>query len=184
MQRTGEAVPDRASRAVRMKGADRGRRCVHAEFSDGTSARGDFLVGADGLHSHVRSAIHGDRPPRYAGCTAWRGVVTFTQARVEATETWGQVGTRTRDAARRCGAPDDPVSRTGGMPGDRGCASARTGSCVRQGRRGCPSMAQAANPVLVAPRNAVLRRVPPRVQTAGVIGMLESGETHAPIARP
>ena len=57
---------------------------VHAEFSDGTSANGDVLVGADGLHSQVRSTIHGNRPPRYAGCTAWRGVVSFPQARVEA----------------------------------------------------------------------------------------------------
>lgn len=34
----------------------------------------DAIVGADGLNSVVRAALHGDRPPRYAGETLWRGV--------------------------------------------------------------------------------------------------------------
>ena len=244
---------------------------VHAEFSDGTSANGDVLVGADGLHSQVRSTIHGNRPPRYAGCTAWRGVVSFNQARVEATETWGRGNIfgqvpmsegRVYWYATQNGPPDgknadekaallnlfgkwhapipalleaaDPASilrndiydrpplRWWGRGratllgdaahpmtpylGQGGCqaiedalALARalpSGKAVEEALRAYERariprstmfvkrskavgrMAQAANPVLVALRNAVLRRVPPRLQAAGVIGMLGSGEAH------
>ncbi|MGB3682733.1 MAG: FAD-dependent monooxygenase [Rubrobacteraceae bacterium] len=47
---------------------------VTARFADGQTARGDFLVGADGLHSVVRRHLIGSGPPRYAGLTAWRGI--------------------------------------------------------------------------------------------------------------
>lgn len=51
-----------------------GRR-VLARFTDDREERGDFLVGADGLHSVVRAKALKDGPPRYAGFTAWRGIV-------------------------------------------------------------------------------------------------------------
>lgn len=47
---------------------------VTARFADGRVACADFLVGADGLHSVVRSRQHGAEPPRYAGYTCWRGI--------------------------------------------------------------------------------------------------------------
>ncbi len=62
---------------------------VTAKFADGHVARGDVLVGADGLHSIVRTALHGNQPPRYSGYTAWRGVVSFDHSRVLAGESWG-----------------------------------------------------------------------------------------------
>jgi 2-polyprenyl-6-methoxyphenol hydroxylase-like FAD-dependent oxidoreductase len=62
---------------------------VTAEFSDGRRARGDVLIGADGLYSVVRSQLHGRRPPRYAGYTAWRSVVPFDTAQVRASESLG-----------------------------------------------------------------------------------------------
>lgn len=62
---------------------------VTAEFGDGRRARGDVLIGADGLHSVVRAQIHGARPPAYAGYTAWRAVVPFATDRVRAGESWG-----------------------------------------------------------------------------------------------
>jgi 2-polyprenyl-6-methoxyphenol hydroxylase-like FAD-dependent oxidoreductase len=41
---------------------------VVATFADGTTAEGDLLVGADGIHSVVRSIIDPDAPaPRYTG---------------------------------------------------------------------------------------------------------------------
>ena len=62
---------------------------VSAELADGRRTRADILVGADGLHSVVRSQLHGFRQPRYSGYTAWRGVVTFDAGRVRASESWG-----------------------------------------------------------------------------------------------
>jgi len=62
---------------------------VEVELSDGRRVRGDAVVGADGLNSVVRAAVHGPEPPRYAGCSAWRAVVPFETARIRAGETWG-----------------------------------------------------------------------------------------------
>lgn len=47
---------------------------VTARFADGREARGDLLVGADGLRSATRAQLLGEEPPRYAGLTAWRGI--------------------------------------------------------------------------------------------------------------
>ena len=48
---------------------------VTVRFADGSSATGDALIGADGLHSNVRAALHGSAAPSYSGYTAWRAVV-------------------------------------------------------------------------------------------------------------
>ncbi|WP_337175732.1 FAD-dependent monooxygenase [Paludisphaera sp.] len=61
-----------------------------ARFADGTEARGDVLVGADGLRSTVRAALFGAAPPRYAGYTAWRGVCPFDPERLAPGESWGR----------------------------------------------------------------------------------------------
>jgi 2-polyprenyl-6-methoxyphenol hydroxylase-like FAD-dependent oxidoreductase len=64
-------------------------RGIAATFADGHVVRGDVLIGADGLHSVVRTTLHGDRPPRYSGYTAWRGVVSFDHAKLLPGESWG-----------------------------------------------------------------------------------------------
>jgi 2-polyprenyl-6-methoxyphenol hydroxylase-like FAD-dependent oxidoreductase len=50
-------------------------RSVVARFEDGREARGDVLVGADGLRSVVRAQLHPGEPLRYAGYPCWRGLV-------------------------------------------------------------------------------------------------------------
>jgi 2-polyprenyl-6-methoxyphenol hydroxylase-like FAD-dependent oxidoreductase len=50
-------------------------RGVVARFEDGREARGDILVGADGLRSMVRAQLHPGEPLRYAGYPCWRGLV-------------------------------------------------------------------------------------------------------------
>jgi 2-polyprenyl-6-methoxyphenol hydroxylase-like FAD-dependent oxidoreductase len=63
---------------------------VTARFGNGRAEQGDVLIGADGLHSVVRQQAFGAAPPRYAGYTAWRGVVSFATRPSTATESWGR----------------------------------------------------------------------------------------------
>ena len=51
---------------------------VLAKFTNGASLEFDLLIGADGLHSHVRAQLLNDGPPTYRDYIAWRGVVDFT----------------------------------------------------------------------------------------------------------
>ncbi len=53
--------------------------CVLARFEDGSETRGDLLIGADGLHSRVRSVIDPQAPaPRYTGLLSVGGTVAGT----------------------------------------------------------------------------------------------------------
>jgi len=52
---------------------------VIANFSDGSAAVGDVLIGADGLRSTVRQPCLPDIAPRYAGYVAWRGMIAESE---------------------------------------------------------------------------------------------------------
>ena len=49
---------------------------VHVEFDDGGVARGDLLIGADGLHSIVRDVV-GAPAAEPTGWCSWQGLVTL-----------------------------------------------------------------------------------------------------------
>ncbi len=48
---------------------------VRLEFEDGQSAMHDVVLGADGIHSKVRSALFGEEQPRFTGVVSFRAVV-------------------------------------------------------------------------------------------------------------
>jgi 2-polyprenyl-6-methoxyphenol hydroxylase-like FAD-dependent oxidoreductase len=88
------ALPDESIRL--------GAECATVEQNDGEVTvrlvgggleRGAVVIGADGLHSRVRAALFADAPPRYAGITAWRGVVPLDETlgrRVSSGESFGR----------------------------------------------------------------------------------------------
>ncbi|MBV6755622.1 FAD-dependent monooxygenase [Rhodococcus opacus] len=47
----------------------------HIEFTDGSTASADVIVGADGIHSAVRTALLGPDQPTFTGVVAFRAVV-------------------------------------------------------------------------------------------------------------
>lgn len=51
---------------------------VIAKFANEQSIEVDFLIGADGIHSDVRTQLLGDDQPRYHGYTVWRGISAAT----------------------------------------------------------------------------------------------------------
>ncbi|MFD1344582.1 FAD-dependent monooxygenase, partial [Litorisediminicola beolgyonensis] len=44
-------------------------------LEDGTLWTADLVIGADGLHSVLRSVLNGEAPPRFTGQVAWRATV-------------------------------------------------------------------------------------------------------------
>jgi 2-polyprenyl-6-methoxyphenol hydroxylase-like FAD-dependent oxidoreductase len=62
---------------------------VSAQFVNGKEARGDVLIGADGIRSVIRAQLFGATKPRYAGYTCWRGLAHITRTGLE-TWAWGK----------------------------------------------------------------------------------------------
>jgi salicylate hydroxylase len=62
------------------------RKCVavsqttddaEVRFADGHVAAGNFIIGADGIHSQVRAQMFGAGRAEFTGCVAWRGLVSM-----------------------------------------------------------------------------------------------------------
>jgi salicylate hydroxylase len=67
--------PDVIHLGARVAGCRQDERSATLEFTDGSSATGDVLIGADGVHSVIRQALFGASDPVFTGCVAWRGLV-------------------------------------------------------------------------------------------------------------
>ncbi len=79
-----QAARDRLGDAVvpgaRLAGFAQDASGVTAIFADGTTARGDVLVGADGIHSVLRAALHPeDGGIRWNGIQMWRGALDWPE---------------------------------------------------------------------------------------------------------
>lgn len=78
----------------KLKGFEQNDTGVTLNFTDGTTAKADAMVGADGVHSVVRRHLFGDEAPTYTGRIAYRS--TFPRSRLGdldigdvATKWWG-----------------------------------------------------------------------------------------------
>jgi len=58
----------------KLVGVDQGAGQVTLAFEDGTGARADALIGADGVHSFVRDLVVGPDMPIHKGRIAYRGI--------------------------------------------------------------------------------------------------------------
>ncbi len=54
---------------------------VTLHFADGATARHDLVIGADGIHSRVRTALFGAEKPRFTGVVSYRAVVPTERVR-------------------------------------------------------------------------------------------------------
>lgn len=52
-------------------------------FADGTTARGDLAIGADGVHSVIRDTLWQSPRSRFTGLMAWRGLAPIDRLRPE-----------------------------------------------------------------------------------------------------
>lgn len=67
---------------------------VQLQLADGTSPSFDVVIGADGIHSRVRTALFGEESPRFTGVVSFRSVVPTERVQhvpeIEAfTKWWG-----------------------------------------------------------------------------------------------
>lgn len=69
-------APGRLRLGHRLHSFQQDDRSVTLTFEDGLSVVHDALIGADGVHSAVRSNLFGAGDPKFSGCVAWRGVVS------------------------------------------------------------------------------------------------------------
>ena len=53
---------------------------VTLNFADGSSVKGDVLIGADGIHSTLRAAMFGPEKPKFTGNVVWRAMLPATDA--------------------------------------------------------------------------------------------------------
>jgi len=95
-----QAAGDRVRLGAACVGFDQDADGVDVHLSDGSTVRGDLLIGADGLRSAVRATLRRghDLPPRYSGYTAWQAITRLRGEDAVRTGTfynlWGSGGLR------------------------------------------------------------------------------------------
>ncbi|PPE71242.1 FAD-dependent monooxygenase [Caldimonas thermodepolymerans] len=67
--------PDAIRLGARCTGVTQDADGVTLELADGSRVQGDFLVGADGVHSKVRPALFGEDEIQFTGMVVWRSLI-------------------------------------------------------------------------------------------------------------
>jgi salicylate hydroxylase len=94
----GRALPDASLHLdAHCVSADSDDRKAVARFANGREVEADLIVGADGIHSVVRTSLFGPAAPRFTGCICWRGLVPFAAVKsslvtADGTAWWGPHG--------------------------------------------------------------------------------------------
>ena len=71
--------PDALRLGARVVGYDQTDSCVTARLSNGEKVSGNLLIGADGIHSAIRTQMLGPEKPDFTGNVAWRAVVPVSK---------------------------------------------------------------------------------------------------------
>jgi salicylate hydroxylase len=93
-----EFVPAASLRlASRCVAVTSGEHTAVAKFADGSEIEADVIVGADGIHSVVRTSLFGQETPHFTGFMCWRGLVDTARlprglVAPEQTAWWGPHG--------------------------------------------------------------------------------------------
>lgn len=80
---------DRVQLGMNCVGITQDETGVCARFEGGQEVRGDVLIGADGIHSIIRTQLFGLIKPGYVGYTCWRGLAHISRTGLE-TWAWGK----------------------------------------------------------------------------------------------
>ena len=67
--------PSRIRVGARCTGITADGAIAVARFADGSTIEADAIIGADGIHSVVRTSLFGPQEPHFTGCVCWRGLV-------------------------------------------------------------------------------------------------------------
>ncbi len=70
-----EAAPGAIHLGQRATGCDNDGEHAVLRLEGGGEARGDALIGADGIHSAIRATLHGADHAEFTGLVAWRGII-------------------------------------------------------------------------------------------------------------
>jgi salicylate hydroxylase len=73
-----------ASLSKRCVSIESGESSAVARFADGTEVEADVIIGADGIHSAVRTSLFGPDAPRFTGKICYRSVIPTANVRASA----------------------------------------------------------------------------------------------------
>jgi salicylate hydroxylase len=76
--------PDIATLGKKCVSVESGPSSAVARFADGTEVEADVIIGADGIHSAVRTALFGPDAPKFTGKICYRSVIPRAKVRASA----------------------------------------------------------------------------------------------------